>query len=233
MVDYQYTYLILSITFFLFWIILYYLRKDLRKEMLVISIIFAFAGPFAEIVYFKDWWEPFTLTNSLISIEPLIIGFAIGGIASVLAEEVFKLKHRKEKKKPFKKIKSENLNAFILLSLLAFIFFISFFILRLNSLATTILSFGVPAIIICLKRRDLFYNSILSGASLIIMAMIIYNIVELITPGWIEAFWQFNNTPKLVFLNMPLDDIIWYFLAGAFIGPLYEYWKEDRLVNKK
>jgi len=55
--------------------------------------------------------------------------------------------------------------------------------------------------------------------------------LELLTPGWIHAFWIFKNVPDIVIFNLPIDDIIWYFLAGLFIGPLYEYWKEGKLIN--
>ena len=28
-----------------------------------------------------------------------------------------------------------------------------------------------------------------------------------------------------------IDDIVWYFVAGLFVGPLYKYWKEAKVVN--
>lgn len=226
--SYQYSYLIASLLFLAFWILLFYLRKELRREMIVISTLFAFAGPFAEIVYFKDWWKPLTLTGSFLSIEPFIIGFAIGGVASIICEEVFKKKHKKEKRDT-KKVRRANFDMFLLLSSLAIVFFGSFFLLKLNSLITTILAFGIPILMIYSKRKDLILNSLLSGILLVIVAMLVYSIVELITPGWVEAFWKFNNTPQLIIMNLPLDDIVWYFFGGAFIGPLYEYWKERKL----
>lgn len=225
---YEYSYLILAIIFLLLWILLFLIRKDLQREMLIISLAFAFAGPFAEIVYFKDWWNPITITSTFLSLEPFIIGFAIGGIASVIAEELLKEKHKniKKSKNTFKK---EDLNIFLLLSFLAVIFFGSFFLLKTSSLITTLLSFGIPTLIIYMKRRDLILNSIISGILLILIAIIVYTFVEFITPGWAEIFWQFNNTPKIIIFNLPIDDVIWYFLCGAFIGPLYEYWREIKL----
>ena len=65
------------------------------------------------------------------------------------------------------------------------------------------------------------------------IAFIIYNILELITPGWIEAFYLFKNVPDIVILNMPIDDLVWYILAGMFVGPLYEYWQEGKEVDLK
>lgn len=226
--NYEYSYLILALTFLLLWILLFLIRKDLQREMLIISLAFAFAGPFAEVVYFKDWWSPLTLTNTFLSLEPFIIGFSIGGIASVIAEELLREKH-KTIKKSYKAIKREDINILLLLSSLAVIFFGSFFLLKVNSLITTILSFGIPTLIIYMKRRDLILNSIISGILLNLIAINVYTFVEFITPGWVEAFWQFNNTPQIIIFNLPIDDVIWYFLCGAFVGPLYEYWREIKL----
>ncbi|MBI2631947.1 hypothetical protein HYW75_03010 [Candidatus Pacearchaeota archaeon] len=200
--------------------------------MLIISLAFAIAGPFAEIVYFKDWWNPITIFGSFISLEPIIIGFAIGGIASIIAEEILGEKHKniKKSKNTFKK---KDLNIFLLLFSLAVIFFGSFFLLKLNSLITTIFSFGIPTTLIYLKRRDLIFNSIISGILLILIAINVYTFVEFITPGWIDAFWQFNNTSKIIIFNLPINDFLWYFLCGAFIGPLYEYWREAKLIRIK
>ena len=34
-------------------------------------------------------------------------------------------------------------------------------------------------------------------------------------------------------LGIPLEEHVFYFLLGAFLGPLYEYWKEGKLINIK
>ena len=74
MVSYQYSYLIWTGIFFLIWLILYLWRKDIRKEMLIISVLFGFGGIFSELIYVQDWWQPLTLTNTSIGIEDFLIG---------------------------------------------------------------------------------------------------------------------------------------------------------------
>ena len=69
--------------------------------------------------------------------------------------------------------------------------------------------------------------------SLVLVASFVYTIIEILTPGWINAFWQFKNVPNIILFNLPLDDLIWYFLAGIYIGPLYEYWQESKILNLK
>ena len=57
--------------------------------------------------------------------------------------------------------------------------------------------------------------------------------MEILNPGWIDATWKFEVITKLKILKVPLEDLLWFFFAGAFIGPLYEYWKEGKLIKYK
>jgi len=50
--EYQYTYLLMGIIFFVFWLGFFIWRKNTRKEMLIMSFIFALIGPLYE--YWKE-----------------------------------------------------------------------------------------------------------------------------------------------------------------------------------
>jgi hypothetical protein len=60
MVNYQYTYLLIGFVFFVIWLFLFLWKKEIRKEILIISAIFGFAGPLADFFYTQDWWSPLT-----------------------------------------------------------------------------------------------------------------------------------------------------------------------------
>jgi hypothetical protein len=96
-----------------------------------------------------------------------------------------------------------------------------------------LIGFFVPTLIILKKRRDLIKDSIFSGFLMIPIAILVYSFIELITPGWIDQFWVWKNTPRLIILNVPIDDMIHYFFGGALAGPIYEYMKEGKLINVK
>jgi len=87
----------MGLVFFAIWLALFIWRKNTRKEMMIMSLIFAFAGPLADILYTQDWWYPLTLINTIIGPEALLVGFMIGGVASIIYEDIFKkrLKIRK------------------------------------------------------------------------------------------------------------------------------------------
>jgi hypothetical protein len=127
---------------------------------------------------------------------------------------------------------------FYILGLIFIIIFVgSFYFLHFDTFICSILAFSFGIITIWLFRRDLIFNSLLSGVLIIIISFLIYSTVQLITPGWVHAFWYFINVPHIIIFNVPIDDLTWYFLAGAFIGPLYEFWKwaepiDEKILNK-
>lgn len=221
--EYQYTYLLMALLFFFIWIFLFLRRKDTRKEMLIMSLIFSFAGPLADILYVQDWWHPFTITNTQIGIESLVTAFMIGGISSIIYVIIFK------KKLSYRKVqtsKKKKILIVIFTSLLTVLLFLGgFYIFHLDSLFSTILALTTSIFLIWMKRRDLIMESIITGLLLLTVSIIVYSCLEILTPGWIPKFWVFKNIPNIIILNVPINDIIWYFLAGAFIGPLYEYWR--------
>ena len=78
----KYAYLIGDIIFLAIWLVLYLLRKDIRKEMLIMSLIIAVVGPISEYWYFKDYWYPKMVLGPLHpfgGLEDLLFGFAAGG----------------------------------------------------------------------------------------------------------------------------------------------------------
>ncbi|HTY43680.1 MAG TPA: lycopene cyclase domain-containing protein [Patescibacteria group bacterium] len=232
MINYQYTYLIGDFIFLAVWAVIFLWKKNTKKEMLILSVLFGIAGIIAEIIYIKDWWRPLTITHTPVGIEDFLFGFSAGGIMSVIYEAIFKKKIRIKKARKKKKIK-RNLEFLFIISLLSILFLGSFFLLKLNSLFSTLIAFAVPISIIYIKRKDLITDSLATGVLAVLIAIIAYNLLDLMTPGWIQKFWLFENMQKIIILNVPIQEIIWYMLAGMFIGPLYEYWQEGRLINKK
>ena len=230
--SYLYSYLIGDLTLLIVWFILFYFRKNVRKEMLIISLLIGIGGLFAETIYTIDWWQPLTITGTLIGIEDFLFGFAIGGIGSSIYEVIFK-KTVKIKKINQKKRFNQNKNILLFGASIVVLLFITFFLMKLNSFYSSIISLGIPIIYMNVKRKDLILNSILSGFFLMLTSFLAFITVELITLGWINSAWFLENLSGIIILTAPLEDLIWFFLMGMFIGPLYEFWKEGKIQNLK
>jgi len=93
-------YLIWSVFFGLIWIIAFLLRKDLRKEMLRISLIFA---PFGLInfLFIPEYWDPVVVYKffGLFDVESIMHMFFLGGLSAVMYEEIFGYYHTMKKAK--------------------------------------------------------------------------------------------------------------------------------------
>jgi len=222
----------MGLVFLAFWLILFFFRKDTRKELVIVSSVFAIGGILTDILYTRDWWNPQTITNTVFSFEAALTGFGIAGVGSVAYEELFK-KRVKIRKKTKEHERMQTIHVILLIALATTVFYGSYFIFGLNSLYATILTFIIPSIIIWVQRPDLIVDSFASGIILVGVAFCVYAVLHILTPGWIEAFWIFSNTPKIMILSLPLDDVIWYFVAGLFFGPIYEFWQEGKLIDTK
>jgi hypothetical protein len=232
MVNYQYAYLIGDIILLIVWLILFYWRKDTRKEILIISFIFGIIGLLVDPVYAIDWWKVSTITNTMPGIESFLFGFATAGIASIIYSELSS-KRLKIKRAQKREDKRKNINFLLLLLLGVLLFYGSFFLLHLNSLQSSLPTLLIPTLIIWIKRRDLIINSLTSGFLLMIISFTFYHVPEIIFPGWLGIVWNFNMLSGITIFKVVIEDLIWFFLSGMLIGPLYEYWQEAKLINKR
>ena len=195
------------------------------------SVILGILGPISNSLFIKDWWTPLTIDGTGVGlIDSILVGFAIGGIVGVIYEDIFRKKHRRDKRLISNK---ERVLFYLMVPVSLGIFFGGFYFFELNSFITSTLALLVPALVILIRRPDLIKEAFVTGILLVIVAFVVYNFVELLTPGWIQAFFHFQNTPAIIIFNLPIDDMFHYFFLGLFAGPLYEYWWGFKLVKKE
>ncbi|MBN1186888.1 MAG: hypothetical protein JXB49_31720 [Bacteroidales bacterium] len=229
--EYQFTYLLLGIIYLFFWIIFFIWKKETRKEMIIISIIFAVIGPFIDFFYTIDWWKPhFLFGFSYFGIEDVLFGFTYGGIAAIIYKILFQRKS-KNNKSLNNKDSIIVIHLLFIISLTAFLFLVSFIVIGLNSLFSTTIALFFPTLLMWRERKDLIISSVATGIIMILLAFASYTVLKSVYPSWISNFWSFDDTPILVILNVPFNDIIWYFITGLYIVPLYEYSQASYLIN--
>lgn len=223
-VPYKFSYLVGTVIFFIPWLILFIHRKDVRQEMLFMGTLFALGSALSAYLWWTiDWWHPPTITETRVGIEDLLLGFSNGGIAAVLYEEIFR-------KRLY--IRSKNSHKFgleILLLLFFFIISVLFWIFHLTSFVASSIGMVILGIILIYLRRDLFISSFINGLLMTLVSMPVYFILIFVSPGWIERVWDFQKISGIMVAGIPAEDLIFYFLFGFLIAPLYEYWKGEYL----
>ena len=223
--QYAYIYLVGALT--VVWIILYTLNPRTHKQQLFMSLIFSPLATIAEILYFKDYWNPLSILSGNIRpvrilLEDFIFAFCIVGIASVIA-------------KPFlrdsRKYLNQNNTNFLILILLTVLLSWGLFILGINSIYAASLSFLSSASLMIFWRKNLLRDSFLSGLGTCLVMFFIYALGFYITKNSediLRQIWYlYGTTLGTRVLGVPLTELIWAFTLGMFIGPLYTFFKTE------
>ena len=226
LIPHKYAYLVGTLIFFIPWLILFWHRKDLRKEMIVMSIIASFAGISTAYFWTQDWWRPYTITGTRIGIEDLLLGISNGGIAAVLYEEVFRRKLYKRKSK------EEHNKGLLFLVIVNFIFFlVILYGLKTTSFYAFLFSMISFCVALVILRRDLLISSLINGLLMVLMVLPVYYILIIFSPGLIDKIYLFDTLSGIRITGIPIEELVFYYLFG-FVGTLfYEYWQGWGLVK--
>lgn len=231
MIDYKYAYLFSSLVFLAIWLFLFLKRKDLRKEMLILSFVTLLLAP-ASIIFFNRYWLPISVLNLWgVTIESVIISFTYGGICSVIYEFIFKKTPSQLKKAsiPFSQIQVVvglifGMNVFIMMEVIT----------DLNIIYTTsvgILSIGLTFLFF---RKDLLIPSLAAAGISVALSLIVYWIVLVFFPEFIDRFWVFNTISGIKILFIPIEEYLFRFALGLCLGIIFEvaYAQIDKAMPK-
>jgi hypothetical protein len=229
LLDYRYAYLVGNLLLFLVWLVIFILRKDLRREQITVGLILVIVAPLTDYLFFyNDYWRPeyllnFNIDGVRLGFESSFFGFIIGGISTGIYE--FVLSRKAVFSKP------RNLLAFLvaLANILGTYLLIK---LGLNSIWASIMSLIICSIYMALKDRDLIKDMLLSSLFLTGIIIIFYTIWFLIYPDALQKLWVINNLSGIKLWRTPFEEIMWFLSAGLFVGTFYEFWKNVRKYKK-
>lgn len=221
------TYFIGSLLSLVPWIFLYWYRKDLRKMILITSAFMAIYAFFTEYFFWtKDWWHPKTITGTKAGLEALITGFSIGGIISSIYLVVLNKKIVSDKK--YKNIKLATLLMIFHLAAL----FLLVFVFNLSTFVASILVYSSTTLFIFVKRKDLILLSLVTGFATTLGSVPIFLTLFKFTPIFVQTTWVFDRISGILFLGIPIEDLIFFFLLGTFYCPLYFFVTGSKLSKK-
>ena len=217
--DYTYSYFIALVPLILIWISLYLVRIDTRKEMRIMSFVFGGSAFIVQPIYLLDWWRPLTITGTALGLEDFIFGACVGGVAAAVYEIIFSRR--------LIRFSNELASVYIFYASLASCgaLFFSAVAYGVSSPYASFIALLLPVLFIWVHRMDLIQNSLSSGLLTALAVVPSFILVEMLTPGWVLRHWDSNAllaTGGLIG-SVPLGDVLWTFLVGCFVGPLYEY----------
>ncbi len=216
--------------FFVIWLVFFLLCHKLHRQMFIIGLFLVASSP-VNIIWHYDYWHPLYIFGTSFRFEDFFWGFAFAGIAAT-AYEFFFHKHLRAENKL--SLVTTGLRMIKLLFIIIIgLLFIFTNILGLNSIYS--ISIGIVATIIYMlwQRRDLIYPALWSGFFSLLFIFIFYIIWLHIYPGVFVKFWQMNVISGILVLGIPVEELIWFFLAGMLLGPMYEFITGAYVVNDK
>jgi hypothetical protein len=221
--DIQYSYLGYSLIFLLVWAVFYILRSDLRRRMLIFSLIIMPLGPLSEFWFLKDYWRRPTITGYPISAEDVIFSFAIAGIAYSIYKVFFNMLVVEGHDQP----RGGLVIAFLIIIILPL--FILTDLLHINSIFSSTFSLFLIAVLTWILRPDLLKPSIVSGILVVILFFLVYKAMQVIFPSAIEYWCMGCNQSGLRLSGINIEELLWDISWGLAGGTMVEAVTGERL----
>lgn len=220
----QFAYLVAAILFVIVWTILFVHRKDLRKEMLIMSLIAAPLGLF-DLFAVPLWWSPETLGNIPVGIEGIIYSFCIGGMAAVLYAEI---SHKR-----LQHIHKYHKSAALIVFATTAAIFLPLAIERVANPAILVYIALLSGIGVTLYfRKDLVRGALIGAFSYGVLYFAIIKVWFSLYPGAADWF-LFQGLPQVHLCGVPLWELLFGMIFAAYWGNIYELLFGYRLIGGK
>ncbi len=225
------SYLVANLIFIVAWLSIFFWRKDTRKELVRVSLIWGVLSFALQPLFLVDWWHPETITGTKLGIEDFMFCFfGVGGF-SVLYEILFKKKSIKLLER--KRKRKNQILGFLTILLFFGLNYSAFFIFNFHSFYSSLIAFGVIISFIWVIRRDLILPSLIIGLLAVPLGLLWFLWVEWTSPGWVESAWFLDRLSGIIILKAPVEDLIWAFLVGAYTSVIYKFWNSNKFIKIK
>lgn len=217
-------YLTFSIVLLAIWLLVFLLKKPLRREMFLVSI---FTMPFGltEPLFVPSYWHPPTLFNLAATtgfdIESFIFSFAVGGLGSVLYEVFFKSEHIRISKHEM----HSSRHKFHLIAVISpFVTFgLLHFFTSLNPIYSASIAMFLGGIATMLCRPDLSKRVIIGGVAFLAIYFIFFLAFVMVYPYAVENFWNLDALSGILVIGIPVEELIFAFTFGMMWSSVYEH----------
>ncbi|MDO8461215.1 MAG: lycopene cyclase domain-containing protein, partial [bacterium] len=205
-------YLLGSLLLLAIWLLVFISQKKLRKEMLIASLIITPAA-LSEVFFVPGYWLPDTIGNPRLSIEDFIFTFAVGGIIAVIYELFMKgrVKHQR-----LCDCFNGGIFPGLILGVGGIAIFLSYTIFKINFMYAVYIGIIIDIILISVTRPDLIKKVIYSGLIFGVLYFLFFSIFSFLVPSFIKH-WNLNNLSGIIFLGVPVEEILWAIGTGAFL----------------
>lgn len=227
---YRYAYLVGNGIIAIFWLLFFFLRKDLRKQQLFLSFLLAPFAPLTDFLWFyHDYWQPeyvlsFKIADVTLGLESPLFAFLIGGVSGVIYEVVFQKRHSYGKRR--------GKALFIIIPASVALMFL-LILLRINSIWACTITILTICTTLVLIDNDILKDAIISGLLVLFLIIVVYFVWLSFYPRIIPEFWIVENLSGIYLWKIPIEELVWFLSAGLCGGIIYEFWLNVEKYPKK
>lgn len=217
-----YAYLVGSCVLGVIWFFFFFLRKDLRRQQLLISICAAPLAPISQVLWFHtDYWQPpyafpISIAGVQVGFEELLFAFFITGIASVIYQGVFR--------KTVERGERHVLRAVFAVAITVGVF-ITLKHTGFNTIWACTDALFLGALLMILINPRLLMDSIMSALLVLVPVYPLYWLLFALFPDAHEVFWVSGGLSGINLIGVPIEEIAWFVAWAMFAGILYEFYR--------
>lgn len=214
------------------WLAVFWLRPAVRKEMLHVSLWTMLLG-LTEPFFVPEYWNPPSLfdlaAKTGFDIESFIFAFSLGGLAAVLYEALFPMRH--QKRAAFATKSRRMLHRLALAS--PFLLFVMIIGLSFNPIYAAIIALFAGSFFAVLCRPDLLRKMLVGGFLFLSLYFIFFLAFNAINPAFVQDVWNFPSISGILILGIPLEELLFAFSVGLLWSGIYEHAHFYRVVRMK
>lgn len=202
-------------------------RSESRREMISVSLWTSLLG-LTEPLFVPEYWNPPSLFDLArrtgFDLESLLFSFGIGGLAFVLYELIFQLRHAPgsvvERRHP-----RHRFHPWVLLA--APMLFAALLLSPLNPIYAAIIAMAVGGALTWYCRPDLKAKMLASGGLFLAIYFVYFLTLVAAFPGYVERVWNLPAVSGLLVLGVPLEELLFALSFGFLWSSVFEHftWK--------
>ncbi len=207
------------------WLLLFTVRKESRKEMLIIGKYLGFSALILSSVSLRDYWHPVYIFEHF-RIEDFLYGFLFGGICAEVAKIFFKGRYRHHHRR---------------LLFLIFTVIVSYILLKVGVSTLRINSTYVMCIVLLVIGLCCYYIDrkvlplqITSGMLAMVITFVVFKITLLtIDSDFVYNTWKLHNLSGVLISGIPIEEYLFAFLLGFGGSSYYETYEGADVTSTK
>jgi len=220
----QFAYLAAAFLFVITWIALFINRKDLQREMLIMSFIAMPLGLF-DFWAVPLYWQPQTLGNIPVGIEGIIYSFCLGGVTAVIYAEV--------SKRRLQHIHKWHKSAALIVFAVTAAMFLPLALARVaNPVVILYISLLSGIGVMLYLRKDLVRGTVIGAFCFGVLYFILLKTWMSLYPGAV-AWFVFQGLPPAQVWGVPLWELLFGTVFAAYWGNMYELLFGYKLIRAK